>query len=270
MATGIGEMLRAARRQQGRTLADAAAETRVRETYLAALEEEDFAAVGGDVYVKGFLRSYARYLGVDPDPLLERFRAEHERPEDQAQIAQQPLPPVGPVGPMGPMGERQRPSQVVIIGGVVIGILLVLALIGLATGGDERQAVAPAPAPVETASAQPSPPANVDSPDPSRTAVPAPSETPLGELVVQLTVIDGESYIRTDAGEPAVDGVYEEGFTETFRSDEMVRLRIGNAGSVELIVNGEPVGTPGNTGDVVQVTCQVGAAECEFREIVPE
>ncbi len=74
MALGIGETLRAARRQQRRTLSDAAAETRVRETYLAALEEEEFSALGGDVYVKGFLRSYFRYLDVpDAERLVAAF-----------------------------------------------------------------------------------------------------------------------------------------------------------------------------------------------------
>src|SRR5690606_22206061 len=67
MATGIGETLRAARHQRGRTIADAAAATRVREYYLAALEQDDFAALGGDVYVKGFLLRHAKYLGLDPD-----------------------------------------------------------------------------------------------------------------------------------------------------------------------------------------------------------
>jgi transcriptional regulator with XRE-family HTH domain len=273
MATGIGDTLRAARRQQGRTLADAAAETRVRETYLAALEEEDFAAVGGDVYVKGFLRSYARYLGMDPAPLLERFRAEHERPEDQAQIAQQPLPPVGPVGPMGPMGERQGPSQAVIITAVVIGILLVLGLIGLINGGDDRRAAAPAPAPVETPTTQslaPEPAADV--PDPSAPALPAPdaaSEGLGGAVVIQLDVTGGESYIRSDLGEPKVDGVYEAGFTQQFTSDAMVRLRIGNAGNVTLVANGRPLAL-GGAGDVVQVTCEAGASACEVRKIVPE
>src|SRR5688572_20071792 len=80
MATGIGETLRTARRQQRVSLTDAAAETRVRESYLAALEEEDFAALGGDVYVKGFLRSYARFLRLDPEPLLAAYRAQHQRP----------------------------------------------------------------------------------------------------------------------------------------------------------------------------------------------
>jgi cytoskeleton protein RodZ len=288
MATGIGDVLRAARREQGRTLADAAAETRVRETYLAALEEEDFSAMGGDVYVKGFLRSYARYLGVDPDPLLERFRAEHQRPEDHVTIAQEPLPPVGTVGPMGPMGPRRGLPQAVILGGIVLGILIVLGLIGLASD-NQRTARAPAPPPVQAttpggpaASSEPSTrtsPSGIDEsiPDPFQTAVPAESalpgqggmSKPFTELLVNLTVVGGESYIRSDAGSPKIDGVFQPGYTNTLRGTKIIRLRIGNAAHVTLKVNGQSLGNLGSRGEVVQVTCQVGETECQVRAIQP-
>jgi cytoskeleton protein RodZ len=290
MATGIGDTLRAARRQQGRTLADAAAETRVRESYLAALEEEEFSAVGGDVYVKGFLRSYARYLGVDPDPLLEQFRTQYGRSEDQTTIVYQPLPPVGPVGPMGPLGERRRPSQAVIIGGIVLGILVVLGLIGLGSG-DDQEAAAPAPPPVEEVPEEApgvrglTPEDEFAGPafseggqhalDPSQAAI-SPSESltmePFRDIVVELTVTSGESYIRSDMGQPRINGVQRAGFTQTFRNDgaDMVRLRIGDASRVQLVVNGQDLGQLGERGDVLQVTCEVGETKCEVRKIVPE
>jgi cytoskeleton protein RodZ len=76
----IGEALRSAREAQGRSLHDAAEATRIRSSYLEALEEERFGELGGNVHAKGFLRSYAGYLGVDPVPLLEAYRAQ-ETPE---------------------------------------------------------------------------------------------------------------------------------------------------------------------------------------------
>ena len=282
MATGIGDVLRAARREQGRTLADAAAETRIRETYLAALEEEDFAAMGGDVYVKGFLRSYARYLGVNPDPLLDRFRSEHERPEDHTPIAPQPLPPVGPVGPMGPMGPRRGLPQVVIIGGILLSILIVLGVIGLISDNEASEPKpGAAPAPVQTVTPEGSPtmapPSPETPPDPFQTAVPAESASPgqreasapFTELLVTLTVVGGESYVRSDAGSPKIDGVFQPGYTNTFRSTKMIQLRIGDAANVELAINGQNLGVLGSRGEVVQVTCQVGATECQVRPFQP-
>ncbi len=139
MASGIGETLRATRRQQGVSLADASADTRVRESYLAALEEEDFSALGGDVYAKGFLRSYARFLGLDPEPLVATYRAEHEAPADDVMsLAQQPV---------APMASEGRPGIVVAVG-VGALILVVLALIGMFGGGEGDVDLAGAPPPV--------------------------------------------------------------------------------------------------------------------------
>lgn len=137
MATGIGEALRAARRQQGISLADAAASTRVRETYLAALEEEEFAALGGDVYVKGFLRSYARYLSLDPEPLLAAYKREHERPDELSPMSRR-SPPI--------IGERERPPAAgLVIALAVLALLVFLAFRLFGGGGTDLDGI-PAPA----------------------------------------------------------------------------------------------------------------------------
>ena len=64
---GIGAALRESREEQGRELADAAAATSMRVTQLEAIEADRWEIFGGDVYAKGFLRSYAVWLGVDPE-----------------------------------------------------------------------------------------------------------------------------------------------------------------------------------------------------------
>lgn len=99
MALGIGETLRATRRQQRLTLSQAAAEIRVREPYLAALEDEKFSKLGGDVYVRAFLRGYSEYLGLDPDQIVEQYRRQFER-------AERP-----PAGPSFERPERPAPAQ---------------------------------------------------------------------------------------------------------------------------------------------------------------
>ena len=78
--SNIGEELRSAREAQGRTIQEASAATRIRPSYLEAIEGERFDELGGNVYAKGFIRSYAGYLGVDPAPLIEVYRSA-ERPE---------------------------------------------------------------------------------------------------------------------------------------------------------------------------------------------
>jgi cytoskeleton protein RodZ len=68
--TTAGRTLRDAREIRGLTLEDIERETRIRAKYLAAIEADDFKAMPSPAQAKGFLRNYALYLGVDPEPLL--------------------------------------------------------------------------------------------------------------------------------------------------------------------------------------------------------
>lgn len=264
MTLGIGDTLRAARRQQRRSLSDAAAETRVRESYLAALEQEEWSALGGDVYVKGFLRSYAKYLGLDGDPLVEAYRREHERPEEPA-----PLSPAAQ--PALPAPRAAPPAQALWIGGVAL-LLVLFVVIGLLNDGDETQldgAAGPSPA----AGAAPDPTASpeVAAVDPDQEAVRSDEETgeggagePFEALDVEVSLDGGESWMRvTVDGEVAAEGSQSEGETLSFRADELVEMRVGNASAVRLEVNGEDQGSLGDDGDVVEVECEVGATSCE-------
>ena len=70
---GLGDTLRETRQRRGLSLGEIESATRIRKKYLEALEAEDFEALPAPVYVKGFLRTYARYLGLDPLPLLALY-----------------------------------------------------------------------------------------------------------------------------------------------------------------------------------------------------
>jgi len=70
---GIGETLRLNRERRGLTIAQVAQDTRISRRFIEALEDEEFDALPAPVYVRGFLRSYANYLKVDPQPLVEQL-----------------------------------------------------------------------------------------------------------------------------------------------------------------------------------------------------
>ena len=77
--TGIGSTLRKARLLRGKSIEEASRETLIRPDYLQALERERFEALLGDVYVRGFLRSYSTYLGLDADGILTVYTREFGR-----------------------------------------------------------------------------------------------------------------------------------------------------------------------------------------------
>lgn len=79
-STGIGEELRDARLGRGYSMEDCQRATRISRRYLEALEGEDFSALPAPVFARGFLRSYAQYLGLDPTALVARFPANPRAP----------------------------------------------------------------------------------------------------------------------------------------------------------------------------------------------
>lgn len=80
MTQGIGQALAAGRAERGLSIEQAAASTRVRPEHLRALEADDFAGFAAPVYAKGYLRTYAAYLGLDAEELLAQMPAEPKRP----------------------------------------------------------------------------------------------------------------------------------------------------------------------------------------------
>ena len=77
----IGEVLAAARRQAGLTITQVSQRTCIRETIIRGIEEDDFAACGGDFYARGHIRAIARAAGVDGEPLVRQYDSSHRTPK---------------------------------------------------------------------------------------------------------------------------------------------------------------------------------------------
>ena len=139
---GIGDTLREARMRRKIDITDVEAATKIRAKYLRALENEEFDLLHGSTFVRSFLRTYAHYLGLDAQRLIEEYRARYE-PRDELLE----LPPIAP----RPQSRRPEPrgggppGRGVIAGGVVVALLAFLLILGL-TGddGDEGEVASPA------------------------------------------------------------------------------------------------------------------------------
>src|SRR5947199_2982950 len=131
----IGERLREARMRQKIDIAEVEAATKIRAKYLRALENEEFGLLPGTTFVKTFLRTYAEYLGLDSQLLIEEYRVDYE-PRSEADIQpmvsrpnrerRRPRPSRGPPGPG---------TAIVVVIVAVLAILLVLGLTGGSGGG---------------------------------------------------------------------------------------------------------------------------------------
>ncbi len=112
--TGLGVELRDARLGRGLSLDECQSATRISRRYLEALEDEDFEALPAPVFARGFLRSYAQYLGLDPTTLVERFPGEPRPPDtlrDVGVLGQPPRQPRRRGAPRSGAGPRYEDER---------------------------------------------------------------------------------------------------------------------------------------------------------------
>ena len=89
----IGEALAEVRRRAGLTVAQVSDRTGIRESVITGIEGGDFSACGGDLYVRGYIRSIARAVGADPQPLIREYEAAQLGPPAIADDAGEPVTP---------------------------------------------------------------------------------------------------------------------------------------------------------------------------------
>ncbi|HEV3475767.1 MAG TPA: helix-turn-helix transcriptional regulator [Actinomycetota bacterium] len=212
--TGIGRALRAARQHRRKSIEQASRETRVRAEYLEALERESFDALGSDVYVRGFLRSYAKYLGLNHHKVMSAYERAFGPPRPRPAPVER-SPGVGPTEAVI-LTERPKPNWILAALVAVVGVAAAAA-IGLF---DPDTAV----------------------PDPT-TAV-RPPAVPINSRSVEvgLTAHQEVTLSMVVDGHPVRPITLEEGEVRSFEADDQITVRLSEGGNtVDLTVNNQPV-----------------------------
>jgi len=279
-APRAGGDLRAARERLGWSIEDVSAALRIRLPHLEALEDGRIDLLPGNAYAVGFLRTYARALGLDPDEIARRFKAEASEVNRRTEL-------VFPA----PMPQRGVPAGAVVLLGVVLVIGAYAGWYRLSGEGRlpaetvapvpehlatlAEQAVPPAPpatppAPVVVAAA-PAPPQPAEpaappvpsispssaaaaavTPPPSMVAPAAAPEAPAPDqprIVVQATA-DAWLQVRDRNGGVLLNKVLHNGESWPVPPRPNLVLTTGNAGGTELVVDGVATQVPGGSGAV--------------------
>jgi cytoskeleton protein RodZ len=241
----LGEQLSSARRKLGLTPAEAAARLRIRTTFVQALEQEHWSAVGAPVYVRGFLRNYAKLVGLDPDPILEQL------PEDQQTSAPVALPDPSATSDLfanQPARVRMAPWYPWVLGAltVIAGVLVVNVAVGLVgilwySNKSVTSATNAAPAALSFPQAQ------VGTSNVLQANAAAQSKSGVN-LRLQLTQASWLSV--TVDGKRVVYETLPAGTVREFHGDREISLRAGNAGGVVANFDGKDLGTLGTAGQV--------------------
>ncbi len=228
-----GERLRQVRVAQKREIAEVASALNIPARHLHALENDDYRQLPEPPFIRGYLRGYARVLGVDGNALVTRFDELYQ--EDTGQPLEARLSN-SPLRPMGKLRARDRKAS-------VRWLVLLVGLLGLLTVGLlayqllnhwlHRTPAAPS-ADVATVEAAPSAPTTlaIDTPD---------TTTALDQMVIDLNA-PAEVQVKDGTGKVLVSGLHSPDQPVRLQGSSPFEILLPNATAVrQLQLNGEVV-----------------------------
>jgi cytoskeleton protein RodZ len=234
----IGSSLREARLRQGLDFVEIEQATKIRGKHLRALEDEQFDLLPAQTYVKGFLRTYAEYLGLDGQLYVDEFNSRYATGEEDA-------PPVTRSRPSRP--PRRVESRAVVLALVGIAIVTALVIAAFRSGGGDEQRVATPPPPTTTKKQQKR--------ERPRRAAPR-------RVTLVLTAANGSSWVQAHAGSAAgrqlYQGTLEPGQAQRLRAPRRIWLNVGQPASLTWKLNGRRRPAPGLEEGFFVVTAKRG------------
>ncbi|MDH7500432.1 MAG: DUF4115 domain-containing protein, partial [candidate division NC10 bacterium] len=229
----------------GISLQEASAKTQIKLEFLQSLEEETFDLLPDPSYLGGFLRRYAVFLGLDADALSEAFRHQVSKPL----IAK--FEPIQRVSP-SPWKRWKRPCLLVLATFLVLVLLLLLVRL-----------IPPRPSKVVSPPPPASAPATQPLTSPPRESTEQPPPVPLAPQSARALLPEGRHTLSLYAKErswlmiQADDDLPREmlllkGDAVSLSAKERFLLTLGNAGGVELVLDGKRLPALGSSGQVVR------------------
>ncbi|MGV8990137.1 MAG: RodZ domain-containing protein [Thiobacillus sp.] len=245
----VGQVLREAREAQNITLEDVAMRLRLMHRQVEAMETDDFGSLGQPVFARGFVRNYARLMGLQPEPLLARMEGAPAEPS-----------PVAPVEPPMPSSWLTSPWLLLFLLGVLVVVAVPISLYWwLNSDADETQhAVIPMkqvspPAPAvkplvpgiadAPAEAPASPVESVVAPEAAEeTDVPSVVASPAARSQLHLEFGE-ESWveIKDASGHTLHRQLNPAGSSANIQGQPPFDVLIGNAAQARLTYNGRPI-----------------------------
>jgi transcriptional regulator with XRE-family HTH domain len=259
----LGSYLRAAREARGLDLRDAAQQTRISISYLKAIEAEDFSKLPGEVFVRGFLKNYARFLGLPDDEVMKRYGelskpqsapasapvSDAPREEQQRQVPMEARAP----GPEPAQPGRMGVEPFLWAGAIVIG-LVVFILFAM-----------PAKRPAhEEAGSVVSKTTATDHVQTALTSTGIPAKLYLNIIALE----DVWVLVRTDSS-PQKKATLKKGENVTWSADERFLLSYSSVGAAKVELNGKELVVNGPKDAVVRDLI-ITSAGVAFQKAEPE
>jgi cytoskeletal protein RodZ len=243
----LGSLIAKARKDAGLSIDDLSAATNIRGTLLREMEANNFSQCGGETYARGHLRNIAIKVNVDPQLFLIAF-------EDEQMHVDRTMQDLFVENNVMREPREARKVSWKVLATISVASLFVAGLAQIIVSSNSTPDIPVAAE--ETAAPSPEPTASETSA--SEDVVPEDDATvSTGEGVeVIFTATRAKSwlFVSDSSGRVLFSGQIRVGVTKTFSSDQQLNLKIGNAGGVDLSVNGNKIDSVGANGQVVSVS----------------
>jgi cytoskeletal protein RodZ len=250
MESTPGERLRKLRLEKGLSVGEICKKTKIHPKVLTAIEEDSFVNLS-PIYVKGFLKIYCKFLGVDPKDYIVNY----QEPKATVKIKEEIPPRVS----LGFSFLKMIAKKMKIIAIVILGIVLLIVLFNLGKFVAYRIAMRskkpkPAPVALKKPTVKPRPAAKAwgapkkKQPPQEAPAPPKPKETKAGiNLGIRAKYDNCFIELKTD-GKTVFKNILQKGRFENWQAKEKIELSLGNAGAVELEIDSKLITPLGKRG----------------------
>lgn len=247
----FGEELRREREIRGISLKEIADATKISKRFLDALERNDHKTLPAPVFTRGFVREYARYVGLNAEEMVNRYNfaaSRDDRIEKPPQVEKYAQTPVRDIAPK-PQPKRGIPPVYARVDRNLMAVaLIVAALAGVAYWAVKHR---PAPPDAETSTAIEPVSSTAAIPPPLPETKPARQDDSRLHLAVE--VLDNAWVTLEADGKTVVNTEMARGERRNFEAAEAFRFRtIGNAAGIRLTLNGSVIPALGEDGEVIK------------------
>jgi cytoskeleton protein RodZ len=237
----LGSLITQARKSAGLSIDDLSESTNIRGALLREIESNNFVNCGGETYARGHLRNIATKLGVDPQEFLTAF-------EDEQMHVDRSMKDLLVENSVMKKPEEARKVSWKVLATISVASLFV---VGLGQIIISNTASVDIPEPIASVSATPS---ESSEPTPTSSEQPTVSTGTGVELIITAARAKSWLFVSDAAGRTLFSGQIARGTTKTFSTDVALNVKVGNAGGVDLTVNGKNIESIGADGEVVSVS----------------
>ena len=268
----LGDLLRETREQKKLSLEDVEQGTNIRKLYIKSIEDGDYDKLPGEVFLKGFIKTYGKFLGLNSLELIEQYKKEknastsEKEVEPTNQVQEQPVSPAQPPKVEEKITEKTaeptkeknipkidsfasnqaylQPTKSNSKKNIFLVIIILIVIIGGAVFFLSSQDTSDTKAPVHTTQQE-----STQQPE-QQAQQPAPAPVVSGAEVTAVFNEDCWTEVKVD-GNVVLSETVKKGSNLNWKGNNQIDITVGNAGAIDITFNNQPVGKLGDIGAVV-------------------